>query len=522
MSAWSMNTSKHGSAPRIGVIGAGIGGLVSAIDLARAGFEVLLFEGAALPGGKMRQVSVGGASLDAGPTVFTLPRVFEQLFDDAGDDFHRRVRLTAAEVLARHAWPGGGRLDLFADAQLSAQAIGEFSGKHDAQGYIRFAAQAKRIYDTLDLTFMHAARPSPMQLARRIGLRRFPDLWNIHPFTTLWRATGRYFRDTRLRQLFARYATYCGSSPFASPATLMLIAHVERAGVWYIEGGMRELAGQLAALASRLGVRMRYGAPVAQVRMHRGRACALQLQDGERIEVDAIVSNADNNALSIGLLGEDARGATPPTPRSARTLSAVTLHVLGSTHGFDLSHHTVFFGTDYRDEFDSVFSRDRTPSAPTIYVCAQDRRDGLGLSGQPERLMCLINAPPNGDVFNYTQAEVNACSRKILDSLAGYGLSVHSEHGMITTTPQDFHRLFPGTGGALYGPASHGWRASFTRPSSRSRLPGLYLAGGSTHPGAGVPMAAMSGRLAAACIMEDYALTSCRPRTAMRGGISTA
>jgi 1-hydroxycarotenoid 3,4-desaturase len=517
-----MNTGRPGLAPRVGVIGAGIGGLVSAIDLARAGFEVQLFEGAAGAGGKMRPVEVGGVEMDAGPTVFTLPRVFEQLFDDAGDDFRGRVRLTAAQVLARHAWDAGPALDLFADVQRSAQAIGEFSGRQDEQGFLRFAAQAKRIYQTLDRTFMHAARPSALQLARRVGLRHLRELWNIHPFTTLWRATGRYFCDPRLRQLFARYATYCGSSPFSAPATLMLIAHVEQAGVWYIEGGMRELARQLAALAARLGVRLRYGAPVMQVQRHRGRVCALQLQSGERIEVDAVVSNADNNALASGLLGEDVRGAARPTPRSARTLSAVTVNLLARTQGFELAHHTVFFGADYQAEFDSIFRHGRLPESPTIYVCAQDRHcDGVA-SQQPERLMCLINAAPNGDIVKHTAAEINACSRKILDSLALYGLAIHCEHGWVTTTPQDFARLFPGTGGALYGPASHGWRASFTRPSSRSSIPGLYLAGGSTHPGAGVPMAATSGRLAAACIMEDYASTSSRRRTVTRGGMSTA
>jgi 1-hydroxycarotenoid 3,4-desaturase len=518
-----MNNGQAGRTTRVGVIGAGIGGLVSAIDLARAGCEVTLFEAAAAAGGKMREVSVAGLSMDAGPTVFTLPRVFEELFDDAGDDFHRRVRLTPAKVLARHAWDSRARLDLFADAERSAQAIGEFSGLRDAQGFLRFAAQAKRIYDTLDLTFMHAARPSPVQLTRRIGLRRLPDLWNIHPFTTLWRATGQYFRDARLRQLFARYATYCGSSPFAAPATLMLIAHVEQAGVWYIEGGMRELAQQLAALAARLGVCLRYCTPVVRLQRHRGRVCALELQDGERIEVDAVVSNADNNALSMGLFGEDMRSAARATPRSARTLSAITLNVLGRTHGFDLAHHTVFFGADYRAEFDSIFRLGRICGSPTIYVCAQDRRCGdSSVADRPERLLCLINAPPNGDIFKHTPAEIHACSQKILDSLAGYGLIVSCEHSPVTTTPQDFDRLFPGTGGALYGPASHGWRASFLRPSSRSRIPGLYLAGGSTHPGAGVPMAATSGRLAAACILEDYASTSCRLRTATRGGMSMA
>ncbi len=499
------------------MIGAGVAGLVAAMDLARQGFDVTVFERAATPGGKMRELQVAGRAMDAGPTVFTLRGIFEALFADAGETLSDHIKLIPANVLARHAWNSHEHLDLFADLQQSTDAIGTFAGSREAQGFVRFAAQARRVYSTLDASFMRASRPSTLELVRRLGIGRLADLWNIRPFVNLWRTTGQYFRDARLRQLFARYATYCGSSPFHSPATLMLVAHVEQAGVWYVEGGMHRLAEQLAAAAMRQGARFRYATEATQIQVTHGRVNAVQLAGGDLVEVDAVVCNGDTNALAAGLFGRDVAGSADATPPGSRSLSAVTWNLVARTTGFDLAHHSVFFSADYQAEFDDIFRRHRLPSAPTIYVCAQDRRDpdrndpgpmasASARAAPLERLLCLVNAPPTGDSHLFSRTEIDACETQVFESLAKFGLMVHGRVGAtVTTTPADFNRLFPATGGALYGPASHGWRASFKRPGSRSKIRGLYLAGGSAHPGPGVPMAATSGRLAAACIQADYA-----------------
>jgi 1-hydroxycarotenoid 3,4-desaturase len=504
---------------RVIVIGAGVGGLVAALLLSARGFEVTVIERAESPGGKMREVEAGGLRLDAGPTVFTMRWAFDEIFDEAGADFASLLRLRPAEILARHAWQDGARLDLFADLARSADAIAALAGPAEAEGFRRFCARARSIYETLRNSFILAQRPSPVRLVRRAGFGGLPNLLRISPFTTMWDELGKYFRDPRLRQLFGRYATYCGSSPFAAPATLMLVAHVEMDGVWVIDGGMHRLACALADLAQARGADFLYARNVARILVRSGRVAGVALDNGETIEADAVVMNGDVAALRAGLLGADAQSAARDAPGAQPSLSAMTLAMRGRATGFPLVRHNVFFSRDYRAEFDDIFARRRLPAAPTVYVCAQDRDDD-DAARDDERLFALVNAPAGDGAGDISQEEFGRCEDSMMQTLADCGLRI-SAAATSRTAPADFARLFPGTGGAIYGQASHGWMASFTRPGARTRLPGLYLAGGSVHPGPGVPMAAISGRLAAHSLTADLISTRPSRRAAIAGGMST-
>ncbi|MCU0835593.1 MAG: phytoene desaturase family protein [Chromatiaceae bacterium] len=501
--------SSHSARSRAIVVGAGIGGLACAIELAARGVAVEVFERSGAPGGKMREVAIGDARLDAGPTVFTMRWVLEELFASAGTELAAEVGLKPIEVLARHAWEDGGRLDLFADRARTADAISAFSGPGEGQRYLEFCQEAAGIYRTLEAPYIRAHRPSPVGLVGRVGPGGLGDLWRIKPFATLWSVLSRRFTDPRLRQLIGRYATYCGSSPFLAPATLMLIAHVEQEGVWLVEGGMHRLAQAMAQVADGLGARIHYRAPVAEVLIKDRRARGVRLDSGERVEAGTLIFNGDIAALAGGRLGADARRAVAPSALGTRSLSALTWNLVAPTEGFPLVRHTVFFSSDYAAEFEAIFRAGRLPTIPTVYICAQDRGDrGDWPEGQPERLLCLVNAPATGDTRPPSASEIEQCAERTFSLLERCGLKVRRDpHQSLVTTPARFAELFPATGGALYGQASHGWQASFTRPGSRSRIPGLYLAGGSTHPGAGVPMAAISGRLAASCVIEDLAST---------------
>ena len=524
--------SKRGRAPRghrTVVVGAGVGGLVAALQLACAGVEVTLVERATVPGGKMRRVDAGGAAIDSGPTVFTMRWVFEQIFQGAGASLEARLALSPLPVLARHAWRDGSRLDLFADHERSVEAIGDFSGAAEARRFRAFCAQARDVYDALEGPYIRSSRPSVFGMGTSLGLSGIRELVRLGPFTSLASNLRRQFHDPRLRQLFGRYATYCGSSPWSAPATLLLVAQVEMDGVWSVEGGMHGLACALARLAEERGAILRYGAPVEEILVRGGRACGVQLAGGEVLEADSVVFNGDAHALASGCLGEAVTSSVERVPQAARSLSAVTWSMHARTSGFPLDNHNVFFDDDYASEFSDIFGAGRLPIRPTVYICAQDRAGSVAAGTAPppapgsrERLLCLVNAPATGDTRPLEPSEIDACEHRMQALLSHCGLEMEIDPAQtVRTSPNDFERLFPATGGSLYGRATQGWMALFKRPSSISRLPGLYLAGGSVHPGPGVPMAAMSGQLAAATLLGHLGSTSRSARVVISGGIST-
>lgn len=502
-----------------------MGGLASAAQLSARGYDVTVIEKEAEVGGKARRVMIDGHPVDAGPTVFTMRDVFDGIFRECGERLGDHVNLRMSEVLARHAWDENSTLDLYADPIRSEEAIGDFAGLESAMLYRDFRHATRRMHDILDKPMMRGDNvSSPLPLLWRIGLWRFGDFAAMRPHQTMWKALGGFFPDPRLRQLFGRYATYCGSSPFAAPATLMLIAHVEATGVWLIEGGINALAKALRGLAERKGARFRMGQGVAEILTERGRgATGVRLANGDVINADAVICNADPNAMAVGRFGEASAQAVEPLDPSKRSLSANVWFAHAKTQGFDLSLHNVFFSRDYAREFSEITSG-RSPSEPTVYVCALDRSASPNAShaadAKRERLQIIVNAPANGDTHSYTDKEIAQCTAQMRATLERCGLTLEADMPHELATPQEWERLFPATGGALYGRASHGSAASFLRQGPRTRIPGLYCAGGATHPSAGVPMAALSGLLAARTLEADRASIWRSSRVAMPGGTS--
>ncbi len=508
---------------RVVVVGAGMAGLVSALQLAAQGLNVTVVEAAPGPGGKVRQLWVGDAPVDSGPTVFTMRWVFDQIFESVGTTLEAELKITPLAVLAKHFWEDGSALDLFADPAKSLEAVRAFAGNAEADRFASFCQTTQKLYAALEGPFIRSPAPSFTSMPGQLGRQGMAALTRIGPFRSLWGSLGQQFRDPRLRQLFARYATYCGSSPWEAPATLMLIAQVEMDGVWSVEGGMHALAQCLARLGAERGVRFRYGQACERIEVLGGQINGVQLASGERMAADSVVFNGDIAALRTGLLGAPARAAVP-VKAAERSLSAVTWSMNVATDGLALDRHNVFFRADYASEFKDIFRQQRLPQAPTVYLCAQDRGAGdTPAAGSPERLLCLVNAPATGDNtgrYRITPEALHACQISSFSLMQRCGLTI-TQGPSQRSTPMDFHQLFPATGGALYGQATHGWMSAFSRPGAPTPIAGLYLAGGSVHPGPGVPMAAMSGQQAAAAIMASPALTRRFHRVATSGGTLT-
>ncbi|MEM7056004.1 MAG: 1-hydroxycarotenoid 3,4-desaturase CrtD [Pseudomonadota bacterium] len=504
---------------KILVIGAGVGGLSAALRLAAAGRDVLVVEKSAAPGGKLRSVPSAAGPVDTGPTVLTMLPVFEEIFAQAGEQITDHLSISQEETLARHWWPDGTTLDLFADREASAEAVREFAGAKAEDEFRNFCATTARLFQAFEKPVMQSEKPNLGRIIAATLAR--PDLIShLRPGRTLWKALSRQFSDHRLRQLFARYATYVGGSPFLTPALISLIWHAEASGVWTVGGGMAKLAKAFEAVACRHGAHFQYDDGADRIERNPDGTFHVHMQSAAHHHVRTVLFNGDPAALANGHLGPDVVAAVKARHVEKRALSAWVWAFAAEPTGRALAHHNVFFNTQYRREFQAI-DTGIMPDDSALYVCAQDRQNGFAPDG-PERFEIIINGAPVAPDSREIPEEYQQCLIHTFTTLAARGLHFDQIPGRAAlSTPHDFARRFPGSGGSLYGQSPHGMMASFRRPVVRSRIPGLYLAGGGVHPGAGLPMAATSGRLAAEAILKDLALTSRSRRTVTHGGMST-
>jgi 1-hydroxycarotenoid 3,4-desaturase len=486
------------------VIGGGVGGLAAAIRLARAGLTVRLLERADAVGGKLREIELGGRRLLGGPSVLTMRGVFEELFGGA-EQMAARLHLVPVEPLCRHFFADGSQLDVYADEERSRAAIERFAGPASARGYLAWRRHAARIFEIVRGPFMERPIPPVWEM---MSPRALLQMTQIDAFRTLWKALESFFPDPRLRQLFGRYATYNGSSPFHAPATLAVIAHVENAwGVFACEGGIYRLAEALGDQARALGVEIQTGAEVEALVLRGSRVVGVRA-GGEPQLADVVVANCDVADVYERLLGKPGERLAAKYAAEELSLSAYVLVAVAPRAPLGLAHHNVFFSGDYRREFDALLDARRPPDDPTLYVCAEDRLDPRAAVPETERLFLLTNAAPldaRGATVDWS-AEAERCRARIHAVLGRHRWTLSPEHSA-ELTPRDFAARFPRSRGAIYGLASNGMTSAFKRPPNRvPGIAGLYLAGGTVHPGAGLPMVALSAKIAVDLALEELGL----------------
>lgn len=497
------------------VIGAGMGGLAAAIRLSALGLSVTVVDMADAPGGKARAVASDAGPVDTGPTVMTLPDVADSLFRLCDMRLEDEVDLIPLPRLARHFWTGSPSLDLYPETAANFDAIRSFAGLKEAEGFARFDKLSAGLLAAFDAPVMRAARPmlAPVALA---ALRQ-PRLWPaLIPGLSLERLLKGYFRDPRLVQLFGRYATYVGGRPAQSPAVLSLIWRVEAQGVFAVRQGMHGLAAALARGAAAKGVEFRFATRARRIVRQGGRVTGVEVEGGT-LPCTVCVFNGDPQALAEGHLGDAVAIARSVKP-AKRSLSAWVWAFAAAPQGVELAHHNVFFTADPAQEFGPI-ARGEMPVAPTLYVCAQDRELGTPTPAL-ERFEIILNGPAGHPPPTDEDA---LCRTRTFPALRAQGLTFSPQPGVqALLTPHILSRRYPGSQGAIYGASPEAAMAAFQRPTARTALAGLYLAGGGAHPGAGVPMALLSGGHAATAVAEDRLKPLLQTRAPAKGRISAS
>ena len=478
---------------KIAVVGAGIGGLVSALKLAHEGFEVKVFERSEYPGGKIRTLEANSGPINIGPTVLTMLPIFQNLFREVGEDIFDHLELKEQNILARHWWSDGTEFDLFTNKNNTFDEIRNVFGSNAANQYMEFFHTTEKMFTCFEKPVMKTVSPAPIEILKEI-CKTPTVIPALFPFRTLDKYLKSKFSEPKLQQLFGRYATYVGGSPLNSPSLMALVWQAEAKGVWTVKGGISSVAKAIERLAEDRGVEFIYGHRVIEIQQSKHLVNKVCLDDGTNYEADAIIFNGDPRALALGLLGEGLSKVTKKTRNTPRSLSANVWGFESKHVNKNLVHHNVFFSDEVNSEFYEI-QKGKIPKDPTLYICAQDR-DVSNEKQRTERFEIILNAPPLSK-RKPNKEDFEICKSVTLERFKNFGLNFQVElERKNLTTPKDFNNLFPATEGSLYGQSPHGMMATFQRPKCVTSINNLFLVGGGVHPGAGVPMATLSALLA--------------------------
>lgn len=494
----------------VAVIGAGLGGLTATCTLAARGYSVILFDKNDWLGGKAAVLEQDGFRFDMGPTILTVPSVLARVYAEAGRRIEDAMDLIRLDPQWRCFFDDGTVLDLIENTEAMAASLDAFRPESAlGEGYRDFIGLSERLHEISKRFFFWRSVEDLMDtvdLKRNLEIKTLQDVMSLRMGSSVAGVIRKRVRDERVAQMLDHFVQYVGSSPFASPAVLCSIAHMQTSeGVWYPKGGTRAVPVALSELAAELGADLRPGHEVVEVRQKGGRAVAIVTAAGEEIAVSGVVSNMDSVRTYEELVGGEARRRFKPQ-RWEPACSGVVLY-LGLDRAYEhLAHHDFVFSRDPEEEFRWIYDKGEPAPDPTCYLAAPARTEpGVAPAGG-EALYVLVHTPYLRPHHDWSRM-LPEYRQVILDKLKRSAGMPDIEERIVFErhlTPQDIHDRYKVLKGAIYGLASHGKFTGAFKPGNRSRqVRDLYLAGGAAHPGPGMPMVMMSGWIAADSLDQD-------------------
>ncbi len=493
----------NNSTRKILVIGAGLGGLSAAISLATEGFRVTLVEKNQHLGGKLNILEKDGFTFDLGPSILTMPHIFERLFSDAGRRMEDYVSIEPVSPHWRNFFEDGTVFDLLPDKIAMERELRRVA-PHDVKGFFRFMEYSRKITLKVEDGYFANDMDDLWAVIKHHGI--WESLTGFDAFRSMDQAVRKYIREPKLVDTLNYFIKYVGSSPYDAPGLMNLLPHIQFAyGLWYIRGGMYNLARGLTQLAQELGVEIHLDTEIVHLDSEGQRIRRARSLDGREFAADIVVSNMEVIPALKNLLGTS-ESQLKPLEKFAPSCSGMVLHLGVDKQYPQLAHHNFFYSQDARKHFDSVFHKGILSEDPTLYLVAPCKTDPAQAPVGCEIIKVLPHIPHIHPDRPVTEEGYAMFRETILDKLERMGLSDLRQHIVTeeTWTPLDIAARYYSTAGSIYGTVSDRKKnLGFRMPQRSQHYRNLYFVGGSVNPGGGMPMVTLSGQLVRDKILKD-------------------
>ena len=478
---------------KVAIIGSGIGGICSAIRLKNQGFDVNVYEKNSYPGGKLSTFKLGDFRFDAGPSLFTMPHLVDELFAISNENPRKFFNYKKKQIHCKYFWDDGKKFTAYSNKKKFFEEI-EKEFDVPSSHVKKYLKKAERKYNLTEKIFL---KKSLHKLSTYLNVDTLKALFNINIFQinkTLSKVNSEELKNKYLIQIFNRYATYNGSSPYKTPGMMSLIQHLENHyGTYIPEGGMHEITNSLFNLAKKIGVKFHFKSEVTKLKIEKNEIKYLEINNDKKISSNYFISNVDTHHFYTKLLGNN---ISHQSLKSERSSSAVIFYWCMKNIKTDLDLHNIFFSSDYKKEFESIFEKKQIYNDPTVYLNITSKDVKNDAPKNSENWFVMVNAPHNAN--QNWNSEIKILKKIIIKKIEKV-LNIDIKKKLIEEkvySPADLDKNTNSYLGSLYGTSSNDLFSSFLRhPNFSKKIKNIFFCGGSVHPGGGIPLCILSSKI---------------------------